>query len=347
MVVSKIETAILHYGGIGMIYITGDTHGNFARFSKKSLIRQQVELTDRDFVIVCGDFGLCWARDKTFEYNCKLFSNKQYTVLWVSGNHENYDMIEEFPVELWHGGKVRHIVRNKVILLERGQIFEIAGKTFFTFGGAASHDIQGGILDPADPMFIKKKRMLLASGGQNHFRILHESWWSQELPTAIELQDGLRNLENVNYKVDYVITHCCSTSLQNKLCSGIPDMYQPDILTDYFDDLEKKLQFNHWYFGHYHSDINIADKYTLLYHALIPIDYPKALEDITIIGRPRYNYKDTVQFSCGDEQYTGTICVVDAWGTFEQNEEPSYDILVSDCIYKHIRESQISEVKAQ
>lgn len=53
MVVSKIETAILHYGGIGVIYITGDTHGNFARFSKKSLIRQQVELTDRDFVIVC------------------------------------------------------------------------------------------------------------------------------------------------------------------------------------------------------------------------------------------------------------------------------------------------------
>lgn len=118
-----------------MIYITGDTHGNFARFSKKSLIRQQVELTDRDFVIVCGDFGLCWARDKTFEYNCKLFSNKQYTVLWVSGNHENYDMIEEFPIELWHGGKVRHIVRNKVILLERGQIFEIAGKTFLHLEG--------------------------------------------------------------------------------------------------------------------------------------------------------------------------------------------------------------------
>lgn len=135
MVVSKIETTILHYGGVCMIYITGDTHGNFARFSKKNLIRQQVELTDNDFIIVCGDFGLCWARDKTFENNCKLFSNKQYIVLWVSGNHENYDMIEEFPVELWHGGKVRHIVRNKVILLERGQIFEIAGKTFLHLEG--------------------------------------------------------------------------------------------------------------------------------------------------------------------------------------------------------------------
>ena len=31
----------------------------------------------------------------------------------------------------------------------RGQVFEIEGKTFFTMGGAASHDIQDGILDPA------------------------------------------------------------------------------------------------------------------------------------------------------------------------------------------------------
>ncbi len=50
-------------------------------------------------------------------------------------------MIAEYPLEEWHGGLVRHIVRDKVILLERGQIFNIEGHTFFTFGGAASHDI--------------------------------------------------------------------------------------------------------------------------------------------------------------------------------------------------------------
>lgn len=39
-------------------------------------------------------------------------------------------MIDEYPIEKWHGGNVRHIVRDKVILLERGQIFDIEGKTF-------------------------------------------------------------------------------------------------------------------------------------------------------------------------------------------------------------------------
>ena len=130
-----------------MIYITGDTHGYFTRFSAKRLRKAGMELTQEDYIIICGDFGLCWAEDKTFEYHCKNFEEKPYTILWVQGNHENYDMIGKYPLEEWHGGKVRHIIRDKVILLERGQVFEIDGKTFFTFGGASSHDIQGGILD--------------------------------------------------------------------------------------------------------------------------------------------------------------------------------------------------------
>ena len=83
-----------------------------------------MELTKEDYIIICGDFGLCWAKDKTFEYHCKNFAEKPYTILWVQGNHENYDMIGEYPLEEWHGGKARHIIRDKVILLERGQVFE-------------------------------------------------------------------------------------------------------------------------------------------------------------------------------------------------------------------------------
>ena len=48
-----------------MIYITGDTHGDFTRFSAKRLRRTGMELTIEDYIIICGDFGLCWAKDKT------------------------------------------------------------------------------------------------------------------------------------------------------------------------------------------------------------------------------------------------------------------------------------------
>jgi len=48
-----------------MIYVTGDTHGDFGRFSKKKLRIKGMELTADDYVIVCGDLGLCWAKDIT------------------------------------------------------------------------------------------------------------------------------------------------------------------------------------------------------------------------------------------------------------------------------------------
>ena len=53
---------------------------------------------------------------------------RPYTPLFVSGNHENYDLLAEYPVEDWNGG----------------QVYDIQGKKFFTMGGASSHDISGG-----------------------------------------------------------------------------------------------------------------------------------------------------------------------------------------------------------
>ena len=42
---------------------------------------------------------------------------------------------------------------------------------------------------------------------------------------------------------------------------------------------------------------------------------------------------------------TGTVWVVDAYGTMEQDEEASYDIWVEveeeRCLYKHVRESKV------
>lgn len=253
-----------------MIYITGDTHGEFGRLSKKKLFNQGIAPTEQDYLIICGDFGLCWANDRTFEYHCKNFEQKPYTILWVQGNHENYDMIAKYPVEEWHGGKVRHILREKVILLERGQVFELEGKTFFTFGGASSHDIEGGVLDRRDPDFEYKRKK--ANDRDLPYRIIHESWWPQELPSEEEMQEGIRNLERHENKVDYIITHCCLTSIQNMLNEWLGYSYEPDVITEYFQEIEEMVDYNQWYFGHYHRDQYIDEKHRLVYQEMIPLD---------------------------------------------------------------------------
>ena len=61
-------------------------------------------------------------------------------------------LLDEYPVEQWHGGNV-HKIRPHVIHLMRGQVFELQGRTFFTMGGAQSHDIADGILDMDCPDF--------------------------------------------------------------------------------------------------------------------------------------------------------------------------------------------------
>ena len=136
-----------------MIYITGDTHGDYSRFTNEEF-PLQAELTKDDYVIICGDFGI-WDNSRIENYNFDFLESRPFTTLFVDGNHENYDLLDSYPVSEWHGGKVQ-IIRPNIIHLMRGQIYEIEGKKYFVMGGAACHDVWNGILDPNSPSFERK-----------------------------------------------------------------------------------------------------------------------------------------------------------------------------------------------
>ena len=115
-----------------MIYITGDTHGlidfeKLLRFAKKNK-----HLTKKDYIIICGDFGGVWDK-ATLEEVLDKFSALPFTILFVDGNHENFDMLNAYPVEKWNSGKV-HKIREDIIHLMRGQVFEIEGKVILWIG---------------------------------------------------------------------------------------------------------------------------------------------------------------------------------------------------------------------
>jgi hypothetical protein len=62
-----------------------------------------------------------------------------------------------------------------------------------------------------------------------------------------------------------------------------------------------------------------------------------------MIGKPKYSHGQVVKFKVQDETKEGVIAIIDKWGTFEDNSDVSYDILVGDenCLYKHIREDYV------
>ena len=186
-----------------MIYATGDTHGGFQRFELEAF-PEQSQMTRDDFVLICGDFGGVWDGGKKDKRSLDTLEQKPFTTLFVSGNHENFDRLAEYPIEEWHGGKIQRI-RPHVLHLLRGQIFEIDEYTFFTMGGGRSHDIEDGILDPDAPDFEEQYWTLRRMNAM--FRVNHHSWWKQELPPGKEYAQARKNLNRVGWKVDYIITH--------------------------------------------------------------------------------------------------------------------------------------------
>lgn len=246
------------------IYVTGDTHGDWMSRLNTNAFPEQKEMTKEDYVIICGDFGI-WNNSNAESYSLDWLEDKPFTTLFVSGNHENYDILDSLPVSKWHGGNV-NFIRPSVIHLMRGEIYTIENLRFFTFGGASSHDIRDGILEADDPR-IK----IWAMDYFKLFRINHVSWWERELPNVDEMQNGLENLKGFDDSVDYIITHCPYTSLLKQMDGGIGS-YERDVLTDYLQQIKETVTYKHWLFGHMHINQTYHwENATCIYEQIIRI----------------------------------------------------------------------------
>ena len=216
-----------------MLYITGDTHGNFDRILKWS---ETTNLNkDKDFLFILGDFGYIWDNKRTsFEKdNLDFISCLPFTTLFIDGNHENHERLNSMRVVNFSGGKA-HKVYDSIYHLMRGQVYEIAGKRIFTFGGASSID--------------------------KHLRTEGISWWKEEEFNYREANTAYDNLNKINWEVDYVLTHSAPFSIRDKLFES----NKPSSTERMLEAMLRNIKFKRWYFGHYHIDKKM-DNFTAMY----------------------------------------------------------------------------------
>lgn len=184
-----------------MIYLTGDTHGLNDLAPVKKYFADGHDPDDRkvtkdDYLIILGDVACCWDGKWHDRKVRKALHEMPPTVLWLDGNHENFDLIERLPATYgWNGGSVQYVLDDDIIHLIRGKIYLLEGKTFFVMGGGYSID--------------------------KAWRTPGLSWWPQEQPTMKEYDEGIRNLKDVDYKVDYILSHTCPGKIARQLVSQV------------------------------------------------------------------------------------------------------------------------------
>lgn len=217
-----------------MIHVTGDTHGDIIRFIENNM--EDSNWNKDDFLIICGDLGFVFLDSEQERQKLDYLESKPYTICFCDGNHENFPKLFSYPQEEWNGGKV-HRIRKNVFHLMRGQVFLIDGKKIFTMGGAYSID--------------------------RYMRTLNKSYWEEELPNDSEYREAIQNLKAHNNSVNVIITHTAPREIIRRM-GKYPDAHDMK-LTGFLEWIMYEVRFNHWYFGHWHMDKTIDEKYTAAY----------------------------------------------------------------------------------
>lgn len=124
-----------------MVYLTGDTHGDIDRF-RHGRLRW---LSRRDTVVVLGDFGFVWDGSKEEQKKLDWLRKRPYTLLFLDGCHENYDLLAQYPTEERFGGTVQALGGN-VYHVCRGSVLTLEGKNISASAGPKARTKRNGSL---------------------------------------------------------------------------------------------------------------------------------------------------------------------------------------------------------
>ena len=242
------------------IYITGDTHGDFLHI-KKFAKRQRMSRKPGQPPVLCivlGDAGLNFYGDEGDTVRKERASKIPMTFLCVHGNHEmrpyeaeGYELVE------WQGGLVyRQEEFPRLLFAKEGEIYRINGISFTAIGGACSVD--------------------------KAWRLRHgHPWFASEQPDEETKKRVEEKLEEAGWNVDAVLSHTCPLKYvpEEAFLPGLDQTLVDRSTEEWLDTIEDRLDYRHWYCGHFHINKN-TDRLSFLYHRIVPVQTEAWVDDI-------------------------------------------------------------------
>lgn len=223
------------------IYFLGDIHGEFYPIRK---VIDILELDSTDTIVLLGDAGLNFGKrvrekDQLIKYRMQETGVNFFI---IRGNHDDrpsnrfVKYSEDWTNTESYFGKPVYVEKefpNIRYALDIPMIYEMNDKKVLVMGGAYSVD--------------------------KEYRLYNKlTWYEDEQMSAEEMNMARTYVELAqaeNYKFDLVLTHTCPLK-----CEPI-DLFIPQIdqrtvdkrMEKFFDEIEEKMNYSKWLFGHYHE----------------------------------------------------------------------------------------------
>lgn len=226
-----------------MVYITGDTHREFDRIEE---FCNEYETTGNDILIILGDVGINYFLDESDDEIKEELTKFPITLFCIHGNHEERPyLISTYFEKMWHGGLVYYEEEYpNIIFAADGEIYDFDGNEAIAIGGAYSLDKNSRLVGKAP-------------------------WFESEQPDERIKEYVEYKLEEAGRRVDFVLSHTGPLKYLPK------DVFLPgydqssiDRSTEkWLDSIEDNLDYDLWYFGHFHCD-RLIGKAVILFDSI-------------------------------------------------------------------------------
>ena len=210
-----------------MIYITGDTHGDFSRL-------YDLIFNENDILIVLGDAGINYFlndEDKKLKEFLKKFKLK---IFCVRGNHEERPInINTYREVSMFGGRV--FIEDdypNLIFAKDGEVYNFNNKSVLVIGGAYSID--------------------------KEYRIIYgDQWFKDEQLSKDEKEEIFNKVKGKHF--DIILTHTCPLKYEPRevFLPGFNQLKVDKSMEHFLDKIEENIDYNKWYCGHFHTEKQI------------------------------------------------------------------------------------------
>ena len=232
---------------VNRVYLHGDCHADF-RWLK--FFCETNETTSSDLMIILGDAGInYWNSIKDYDLKEKLLE-LPITLLCIHGNHEErpFNIFSYYETEMFGGTVYVEQDFPNILFAKDGENYKINNHRYLILGGAYSID--------------------------KYYRLTYgHRWYASEQPSQ-EIKDYVaKKLVQYNYKFDIVLSHTAPLKYEpvEMFLPGVDQSRVDKSTEEWLDDIENMIEYNQWYFGHYHGDSVRTSKVAMLYRNTIEV----------------------------------------------------------------------------